>query len=461
MFTAFICNEPATEPAKDREHISPPNVASSFSTGQFSRTACDICRAKNLKCRGAGDSCDGCIASSSACTYTFSSGVGLGKKRRRKVWSPSLNVSISQQRPISPPSSSSQEYEGGPQTRNARSEQRSNEWNYLQDMPDVAVVTPAELIRDDTNTVNSHSTPRASDNDWSDVSLSGDGFVLCPGKHISPVTHPASQLRSLLHSQPEPESALRSNATSPLDPEILQMFEMPLPQMRGDPPTTRTSRQSSFGQNILPSGALDLTPPFTPRPPLSDSSGVRQDNTSTTQDKAFGRSYGLSSRCDCHASISQILDEFDLQRSSDIKVVPTDALFLSVEKGIDQFSTIHFCNKCNVNDVNPMLVINNVNLLALRLFEIVHRLTHCQSPDSAPIIFRFGGYSVQNTKMRTSLLAGMIGLHVRCLNQLITRLENNIADQPRLLLAGARSIVTKMQQTLEALPSGSHTDYDS
>jgi hypothetical protein len=180
-----------------------------------------------------------------------------------------------------------------------------------------------------------------------------------------------------------------------------------------------------------------------------------------TQDKAFGQSYGISSHCDCHASISQILDEFDLQRSSDIKGVPTDTLFLSVEKGIDQFSTILFCNKCNVNDVNPILVITNVNLLALTLFEIVHRLTHCQSPDSVPVMFRFGRYSVQNTKMRTSLLTGMIALHVRCLNRLITRLEDNIADQPRLLLAGARSIVTKMQQTLEALPSGSHTDYDS
>lgn len=144
-----------------------------------------------------------------------------------------------------------------------------------------------------------------------------------------------------------------------------------------------------------------------------------------------------------------------------MKVVLTDTLFLSVEEGIDQFSTMLSCNKCNVNDVNPMLVVTNVNQLALTLSEIVHRLTHCQSPDSVPTTFRFGRYSVQNTKMRTSILTGMIEVHVRCLKQIIIRLENCIADQPRLLLAGATNIVTELQKTLEAFTSGFHTDYDS
>jgi hypothetical protein len=82
-------------------------------------------------------------------------------------------------------------------------------------------------------------------------------------------------------------------------------------------------------------------------------------------------------------------------------------------------------------------------------------LTHCQSPESVPTIFQFGRYSVQKSKMRTSLLTGMIGLHVRSLNELITRLERYLADQPRLLLAGATNMVTKMRQTLEAFPDGS------
>lgn len=321
----------------------------------------------------------------------------------------------------------------------------------------MVVVNPADLIRSNANTVNIHGTPRTSDKDWSDVSLSGDGFALCPGNHMSAVTHPAPQLLSLLHSQPEPESALRSNAASPLDPEILEMFEMPSPQRCGDHLTTRTSRQSSFGQKVLQSGALGFTPPVTPRFPTSNSSGLGRDNTGTAQDKAFGQS-GLPSRCDCLASMVHSLEGLGLQRSSDIEVALTDTLFLSVEEGIDQFSTMLSCNKCDVNDVNPMLVVTNVNQLALMLSEIVHRLTHCQSADSVPTIFQFGRYSVQKTKMRTSLLTGMIELHVRCLNQLITRLENCIADQPRLLLAGARSMVTKMQQTLKAFPAGSHAE---
>jgi hypothetical protein len=463
MFTAFTCNGPAKP--------------------QFSRTACDICRAKNvsrhrrylalcranqpsltclqLKCRGTGESCDGCIASSNSCTYTFSSGIGPGKKRRRKVWSPSFNASISQQRPISPPSSSFREHEGGPQTRSARSEQRSSDWSHLLDIPDMAVLTPAECIRDESNTGNSHSTPRASDKDWSDVCLSGDGFVLCPGKHMGAVVQSAPEPRSLLHSQPEAESALRSNAVSPLDPDILQMLEMSSPQMPGDTQPPQTSRQSSFSQKVSQPGALDFTPPFTPTPSSSDSSGVRHNNADMAQEKTFGQFSGLSSRCDCLESISQKLKELDLQRSCDIKVALTDTLFLSVENGIDQFSKMLSCNECNINDVNPMLVVTNINQLALMLSEIVHRLTHCQSPDSVPAIFQFGMYSVQKTKMRTSLLTGMIELHVCGLNQLITRLEKCIADQPRMLLAGARNIVTGMQQTLKTFPGGHHTYYDS
>lgn len=452
MFTAFTCNGPAKV--------------------QFSRTACDICRAKNvgrpsavrssppqaltclqLKCRGTGDACDGCVASSSACTYTFSSGVGLGKKRRRKVCSPSFNANFAQQRPLSPPRSTSHGCDGGPLPRDAPSDRRSSEWNHLLDTPGVAVVTPAELLRDEPLKVHDQHTPRASDKDWSDMCLSGEGFVLCPGTLAGPASHPPLQPSSMPPALADSESALRSHVASSLEADIFHMFEM------SSPP--QNSRQTSFGQEALQSGALDLATVFASRPPSSHSSGLRQSNPDTAQDEPFGPSAGLSIQCDCLASICQRFKELDPQQSSDIKVALTDTLFQSVEKGIDQFAKMLSCNNCNINDVNPMLVVTNVNQLALMLSEIVHRLIHCQSPASVPAIFQFGMYSVQKTKMRTRLLAGMIEIHVHCLNQLITRLEKCIADQPRMLLAGARNIVTNMEQTLSAFLGGSYTYCDS
>lgn len=104
-----------------------------------------------------------------------------------------------------------------------------------------------------------------------------------------------------------------------------------------------------------------------------------------------------------------------------------------------------------------MLIITTVNQLALMLSEIVHRLTRCRSPDSVPAVFQFGRYSFQKTNMQTSLLTGMIDLHVRCLNQLITRLEKHMAGQPRTLLAGA----TSMQQTLRTFHGGPYIRYDN
>jgi hypothetical protein len=319
------------------------------------------------------------------------------------------------------------------------------------------VITPDELTRDDNNTVNGHSVPRDSDMDWSDVHLSGNGFALCPGKHMSAGTHPVPQLQSLLHLQPNSESALHSHITSPLDPELFQMFEMPSSEIRGDPPTSHTSRQSSFDQVVSQSGALDFTSLFTPTPLSLNSPEIRGDITGTAQDRTFEQSSGLSSECDCLASIRLRPDELGLQRSSVTKVTPTDTLFMCVEKGIDQLSTMLSCTKCDFNGVNPMLIVTHVNQLALMLSEIVHRLTHCQSPESVPTIFQFGRYSVQKSKMRTSLLIGMIELHVSCLIELITRLERFISDQARLLLVGAKSMVLEMRETLKSFPGGSNT----
>lgn len=327
-------------------------------------------------------------------------------------------------------------------------------------MSNMAMEIPVQRIGDGINTVNDDNTALASVQDWSDISLSGDGFALCPGDHMSATPHQSSQPQSLLHMQPNPESADRSDATSSLDPDILQMFEISSPQLRSDTLTAQASRQNSSDQSTSQPRVFDLTPPFTPKPTYSTTSGFRPDNTNTVQEKAFAQSNGLFSQCDRHASMFQKLDDIDFQRRSDIKVALTDTLFLAVEKGIDQFSTMLSCDECNVNDINPMVVVTSVNQLALTLSEIVHRLTHCQTPDTVPAMFQFGRYCVLDTKMRTRLLSGMIELHVRRLKQMIIRLGTCITEQTRLLLTGAMSIVTKMQKTLEDFPNGTHTDYD-
>ncbi|KAI1827687.1 hypothetical protein F4861DRAFT_330236 [Xylaria intraflava] len=50
----------------------------------YTRTACDFCRLKKLRCSGDMKSCERCQATSTPCTYTLSSGNGKGRKRVRR-----------------------------------------------------------------------------------------------------------------------------------------------------------------------------------------------------------------------------------------------------------------------------------------------------------------------------------------------------------------------------------------
>lgn len=376
------------------------------------------------------------MASSNACTYTFSSGIGPGKKRRRKIGSPGFNAALSQHRPVSRPNSSSRERESSSGSR--------NEWNFSLDASDGAVVTPAEVIRHATNIHNGHNTLPTSDRDCSDVFLSGPGFVFCPGKHVSPVTRLASPPQSSI------ESTLRVDHTPSLDPEMLQIFDEPSLRIR-DPPSTSALHQDLLSPSTFQTEPLDFMPQSTSASPPSNLTVIQSDDANT----AYREASGPSRRCECVASITQMLQELETQGSFDTKNAATDMIFESVEQGIDQFSDTNTCDGCSINDVSPVLVITPINQLALMLSELVHRLTHCRTPETVPTLFQFGTYSVQKTKMRTSLLTGMIELHVRSLDQLINRLETCMAEQPRTLLAGAASIVASMQQTLKVFPEGS------
>lgn len=142
------------------------------------------------------------------------------------------------------------------------------------------------------------------------------------------------------------------------------------------------------------------------------------------------------------------IQDLNPRTSVGVESLQTDALFFHVEQGIDSCSTLTACGHCSVNEMNPMLLVNHMNQLALMLDELVHRLINCQSADTAPALFQFGGYSVQKTTMRSRLLTSMIGLHVDDLNKVLACLESSLSEKARPLLAGAQTIVKKMGQTL-------------
>lgn len=163
---------------------------------------------------------------------------------------------------------------------------------------------------------------------------------------------------------------------------------------------------------------------------------------------AFDFGIDAFSQCACISSMEKQIQDLNTRTSVGIESLQTDALFVHVEQGIESCTTLTTCGHCNVNELNPMLLVNHVNQLALMLDELVRRLINCQSADTAPTLFQYGGYSVQRTTMRTRLLTSMIGLHVEGLNKALVCLESSLVEKTRPLLAGAQTIVNKMQRTL-------------
>ncbi|KAJ3497673.1 hypothetical protein NLG97_g1722 [Lecanicillium saksenae] len=438
MFTAFRLDEPSGE----QEGIVGYASTASPSHAQFSRTACDICRAKKLKCRGTGEICEECIASSNVCTYTFSSGIGPGKKRRRKVvdskakataWGSHLNSSHGS-------SSAAQDVD---ETVDLRHAQKNNNREHPLDTPNETLQTSFDLPFMPTNTVaTSNDISKDQDGHWADITLTGSAFAICPGKHHSKVSGVFA--RQQVHANtPDPGGRLVNNSQIWLpDQGVLQQFD-------GSPASGVFSKQLAAPDPTVPPSSQSHI--VTPMPGNGSTAGPNHVFHTPI--------FSTSDRQDCSCNLLPDLPNIGPQRNTDINSNPTDTLFLFVENGMEKLSTIIACSHCNFHDENPMLMVTSVNHLAIALSELVHRLTHCQSADTAPSVFQFGRYSVTKTKMRTSLLASMIELHVGALSRLIGRVETSIAGQTRLLLAGAKSIVTEMLRNLAKFGKDCRIEY--
>lgn len=289
---------------------------------------------------------------------------------------------------------------------------------------------------------------------WSDISLSGSGFVLCPAKHHSVVPNPdlPSQDQShpvhRLDNKPDGNGILVSGQNALQDIVFLDAphdasFGQPIVTRYGiqanvtDPSLTALSaRESSAADTRMPEGSASI--------PLQD--GVSSEPVSIESD-----------RCSCRSAVRGELDGLPVQQIVDIGATATDALLLSAENGLHKLSSSVNCTVCSSTQADSLVIVTAINQLALMLSELVHRQTHCQSASNAPTVFQFGAYRVQSPKMRTSLLTSIIALHVKSLEQLISRLESCMAEQARLLLEGAKNMAAKMQQTLQSFNGGSST----
>ncbi|KAK2591310.1 hypothetical protein QQS21_010994 [Conoideocrella luteorostrata] len=373
-----------------QEHSSRPDHPSSTNNEEYARTACDLCRARKASRVPSLVCCVNAVQCNQIDRHGLTlipseakmhSGVGPGKKRLRKVSSPSFNAALSQKLPRSSSLSPSLRHGHDHQSRST-SRRRGNEVDHL---------AGASLEKDDF--------------------LTGDGFILCPAKHMSAVAQPP-----LADDSAVPLS-LAGKQISALDTDILEPFASA--KARSEHVSAMNLGRPDISDMI--DGTLMFDPSSAPWP---------------------------ASCCDCLSSMLQTLEELGSQTSENTTFSSTDTLFLCLEQGIERCTTMLSCATCDTYASNPMLVVIITNQLATVLAELVHRFIQCQSRESTPTVFQFGTYRVKQTAMRTRLLESMIMLHAKDLSQLIARLGDSMAGKSGRLLDDAENKVQGLQQTL-------------
>ncbi|KAK3938035.1 hypothetical protein QBC46DRAFT_391194 [Diplogelasinospora grovesii] len=332
----------------------------------YQRSACDLCRAKKLKCNGDEEICDRCGASSSPCTYTLSSGTGAGKKRLRKTFT------------TAHPGFKAMEKRG----------------------PQVKRQTPAASPAQ-------HS--EANDQEgaaFSDLHGSDPGFSLDLG------------IDSLWSLPPDAEFLTGNNFTFTLDaiPSGSQLASSPLGTVLPPPSATPTQEQPTLDKSIAESrstsGWADV--PATPTqgkasPQTTYSTGVQ--------------------KCGCLCSILKLFEDTGVRIAAG-QATSSDTLFLCLQHGIQKCRAMLSCQDCRTCNDNPILLATVGSQLVVVAGEIVNRFIQCQSRNTVPTVFQFRRYSVECPAMRTRLLRNMIAMHVEDIQDLLGHLQSKVEDKP-------------------------------
>ncbi|KAF4509363.1 hypothetical protein G6O67_003541 [Ophiocordyceps sinensis] len=407
MFATFKFNQ-VTE---GHEYISRTHLPPLGDHREHTRTACDLCRASKLRCSGENEGCDRCLASSSACTYTLSSGMGAGKKRLRKASSLKPGLKSGPRPSRTPPTSRNSpthalhsHLHGGTIDGDSHPPVPSDEPAFLPS-PD-----PWPPLAMDMDAL-FHGPP-----DPGDTFLAGESFSLCPGK---PSNHwGASQIPTPMT---DPEAGRDASAT---DTGSVALFDL----------------AHSTDDFMRPSPNDAPTPSMAPFTGLSTLPLSRDDHSSSTTT--------TSNQCHCLFSMLRTLEYLGAETAAGIAATSTDMLFLCLEQGIRNCRSMLACLACNTGASNPILVVTVANQLVAVGAELVHRFIRCQSRDTVPTVFQFGRYCVMHPTLRTRLLKSMIELYIGDLNRLITRMDSGLAGKHGPMLDDAKHKSENMHRVL-------------
>ncbi|KAI1171816.1 hypothetical protein F4777DRAFT_31780 [Nemania sp. FL0916] len=393
----------------------------------YTRTACDFCRLKKLRCSGEMKSCERCQATSTPCTYTLSSGTGRGKKRvRRQHYSDSTigcfpvetersdDTGLARQR-----GSGANQESGQPSTS-----RRSEPSKFTKAAP-----PPESGDASATSMANSATWPDSGPDFSGVLAFADDGDFMGMDDNLD-----------LSEEMLLSENDSRMWDASPLHSrEYLSGLSESTHAQVGEKP--KTSREGS---------GLSADRPLTSREP--DFGNIVNELRDHSGSNSTSASIASSSTCGCLSNVARLFETV-VSRTANCQGQSIDMLMIDLEDGVAGCKKVLVCSDCTSCSDNPTLVAMVGSHLVGLWDAITHRIIACQRQDRSdssskasfdqqdeaqsfqpsPQTFRYGRYAVQSPEMKCHLLNNLIQLHFNNLNELLSYLKIAVRQKPSAL----------------------------
>ncbi|KAK0637388.1 hypothetical protein B0T17DRAFT_521563 [Bombardia bombarda] len=437
MFASFrVPDVAANNTSKKAKKVGgePPKASSARlpESGRYhTPIACNLCRARKLKCSGGKDRCARCESTGSTCVYSQSArGGGSGKKRARQ--GPPFPTQTQEDAAVQP--QTPEQSEQSPRCHRRQSHhvvstpaadhQQDDTLSSIDDM--VTFSLPMSPEPEHSNTALSQWDQNVS----TELDLSSSAGLLA-GLHDSELYE--FDVSAMTCGDSSTESAAHSVLTSPLSYS---------PRTGGG----TLDFQDLMNDLAAASATSDLSRPATTRP-----QGV----------------------CKCLGSMVQLLEDMGLQRAC-AEATGIDGFLMCLRSATYACSDVLACNQCRLCSENSMLLATVVqqmgdiccdmgDLLAQEKVASSRRHSVSGSSSSNNSSYNvsgsshpskdgsmlegaiwFGRYSVETPKMRDSLVHNLIVLHLGDLRALLARLKNEIWKK-----RGAWKLVAEAEEKAE------------
>ncbi|KAI1811934.1 hypothetical protein GGS20DRAFT_587999 [Poronia punctata] len=369
---------------------------------------------RTLRCDGERKSCERCLATSTPCTYTLSSGPGRSKKRvRRHLFSDAAIGCFPVETERADDDNTARQRSAGVNQESARAPTTRPSDTSKKDRT-VAPISPESSGPPATSTADS-VWPESGTDLSGMLAFADEGDFLALGDN----------------SDLSEESFLSGHDPRAWDPFLARDYLPGLP--RGAPPASDAGRSLTRMLQIEESKSGKL----------ASGPGPWDHGRSDS----MAGSLPSSATCGCLSNVAQLFETI-VSRTASYAEQSIDMLMIDLDDGVSGCKKVLVCGECTACSDNPTLLATVGSHLVGLWDGITSRIVACQrqsrastgsqnSPEpqdetevSSAQTFRYGRYAVQSAEMKCHLLNNLIQLHFDHINELLSYMKIAVRQNP-------------------------------